>query len=202
VDRSWRAAARIPEKDRLVAIVGRLNEIKGHRYFLEAARAVHEAGGRARFLVVGDGELRAGLEGQAKRLGIAGHVHFLGHRDDVPTLLRDADVVVIASLSEGGPLVLFEAMAAGCATLVTETCGLASVVADGETGFVIPARDAGAIADRLLRLLRDEELLRRVAAAGRAEVASRDVSASVRRLEELYLRLLGEGPAAARRGGR
>lgn len=190
-DRSWRAAAGIPDKDRLVAIVGRLNELKGHRYFLDAARAVLEAGAHARFLVVGDGELRAELEGQAKRLGIADRVHFAGHREDVPTLLRDADIAVIASLSEGGPLVLVEAMAAGCATLVTRTCGLATLVADGETGFVIPARDANAIADRLLRLLRDEALLQRMAAAGRAAVASQDAAASLRRLEAIYLRLLG-----------
>jgi len=192
-DRSWRAAAGIPNGEPLVALVGRLHELKGQRTFLDAARAVLAAGAAARFLLVGDGELRAELEEQARRLGIAERVHFLGHREDVPTLLRDSEVAVIASLSEGGPLVLFEAMAAGCATLVTATCGLASVVADGETGFVIPPRDPGAIADRVLRLLRDPVLRRRMAAAGRARVAGYDVAESVRRLEELYLRLLSRG---------
>jgi glycosyltransferase involved in cell wall biosynthesis len=192
-DRSWRAAAGVPEGEPLVAIVGRLHELKGHRYFLAAARRILEAGGKARFLLVGDGELRGELEELSRSLGIAERVHFLGHREDVPTLLRDAEVAVIASLSEGGPLVLFEAMAAGCATLVTETCGLAREVADGESGFVIPARDASAIADRVLRLLGDPDLRRRLAAAGRARVACHDVARSVRRLEELYLRLLARG---------
>lgn len=206
---AWRRACGIPDPDPVVSIVGRLSEIKGHRYFLEAARRVLARRPDTSFVVVGDGELLPELRERADALGIAARVFFLGHRHDVPDILRGSDVAVIASLSEGGPLVLFEAMAARCAAIITETCGLAELIEDGRNGFVVPARDADAIADRVLRLLDDPALRASLAVRGRADALGHDVRHSVGRLEGIYRRLLsagGPGPrapgVAAERGAR
>jgi len=189
-DSGWREAAGIPDHYRLVAIVGRLNELKGHRYFLDAAGAVAERHPDVGFVVVGDGELMDTLRAQASQLGIAERVFFLGHRDDVPDILRGSDISVVASLSEGGPLVLFEAMAGRCATLITETCGLAELIEEGRNGFVVPVRDSGAIAAKTLALLEDPDLSKEVAERGRQDAFTYDVRSTVARFENIYRKMV------------
>ena len=189
-DTSWREAAGIPAHYRLVTIVGRLNELKGHRYFLEAAAVVAEHQPDVGFVVVGDGELMDALREQANQLGIGERVFFLGHRDDVPDILRASDISVVASLSEGGPLVLFEAMAGRCATVMTETCGLAELIEEGRNGFVVPARDSSAIAAKTLALLEDPDLSKEIAEHGREDAFAYDVSSTVTRFQNIYRRMV------------
>jgi len=189
-DASWRETAGIPEHYRLVTIVGRLNELKGHRYFLDAAATVAERYPEVGFVVVGDGELMDTLRAQASELRIAERVFFLGHRDEVPDILRGSDISVVASLSEGGPLVLFEAMAGRCATLITETCGLAELIEEGRNGFIIPVRDSHAIAAKFLALLEDPDLAKEVAQRGREAAFAYDVRSTVTRFENIYRKLI------------
>lgn len=195
---AWRRACGIPDAHRVVAIVGRLNEIKGHRYLLQAAAPIVARHPATSFAIVGDGELLPELRAQACSLGVGDRVFFLGHREDVPDILRGSDVAVVASLSEGGPLVLFEAMAARCAPVITNTCGLAELIEEGRNGFTVPPRDAEAIAERVSRLLDDPGLRAAIGERGRSDAFRYDAEHSVRRLEETWCRLLAPSlPAAA-----
>lgn len=154
----------------LVGIVARLVPIKAHEYFLQAARLVREAIGGAKFLVVGDGERRGELEGLARSLGLQGEVLFLGWRRDLPRVYADLDVVVLSSLNEGSPVSLIEALAAARPVVATDVGGVGEVVVDGETGLLVPPKDAAALAQAILTLLADPQRGQRLGLAGRQRV--------------------------------
>ena len=106
----------------------------------------------------------------AESLGLAGEVHFLGQRRDVPDLLNAMDIFVLPSYSEGLSLALLEAMAAGLPVIATAVGGLPEVVTDGDNGLLIPPRDAAALAGALERLLADPALAQRLGANAREHV--------------------------------
>jgi glycosyltransferase involved in cell wall biosynthesis len=182
----------------VVGAIGRLNEQKGHRYLLDAAPRVLARHPRARFLIVGDGDLRAALEEQARRLGIERSVVFAGHRTDVPALLGAIDVLCISSTYEGTPLALFEALAAGKAVVSTAVDGCREVLEQGHTGLLVPPRDPAALADALLRGLEDGELRARLSRNARAASARYDVRACVEQIQALYDEVLRERGRARR----
>ena len=103
----------IPGDAVVVGTVGRLSPEKGYGFFLEAAKEVIAKKKNCFFLFVGDGEIRGSLEEKATALGIAGRVVFAGKRSDIPEVLSAMDVFVLSSLTEGQPMALLEAMAAG-----------------------------------------------------------------------------------------
>jgi glycosyltransferase involved in cell wall biosynthesis len=100
-------------------------------------------------------------------MGLAGEVHFLGSRQDVPDLLNAMDIFVLPSYSEGVSLALLEAMAAGLPVIATAVGGLPEVVTDGQTGLLIPPRDAVALAGALERLLAAPALAQHLGANAR-----------------------------------
>lgn len=102
--------------------------------------------------LVGDGPERASLEQVTAKLGLTDVVQFCGERADVGTLLSDADVFVLSSLSEGLPISILEAMAAGLPTIVTEVGGMPEVVALSRAGVVVPPGDVSALARAILDL--------------------------------------------------
>jgi glycosyltransferase involved in cell wall biosynthesis len=182
----------------IVATVGSLYAIKGHSYLLDAARLVIAKHPKTLFLLIGRGPLRDELERHSLELGLRHHVRFLGFRTDIPDLLRAADTFVLPSLSEGLPLSMLEAMAAGKPAIATNVGGVPEVIKDGESGFLIPSRNPDVIADRLIRLIRSPELARGLGTTGQSLVRSKyDLPQVVRQYEELYDRLLHR----ARRGG-
>jgi glycosyltransferase involved in cell wall biosynthesis len=143
----------------VVGTVGRLARQKGHETLLEAAALVPEA----QFVLVGDGELRARLEAQAGE-----NVHLTGWRDDVPELLASFTVYAQPSLYEGLCVAVLEAQAAGVPVIATPVGGMRETVVHEETGLVVPAGDAPALAAAVTRLLADQPLGKRLAdAAGR-----------------------------------
>jgi glycosyltransferase involved in cell wall biosynthesis len=147
------------------------------------------------FLVVGDGERRAELEGLAADLGLGARVRFLGWRADLDRLYADLDVVVLTSKNEGSPVALIEAMAAGRPVVSTRAGGVEDVVSDGETGRLVPVGDAAAVARAIVDLLDDPVRAASLGAAARAAVVARFGSARLLAdLDGLYRRLL------ARRG--
>lgn len=167
-----RAELELPAGAPVVGMVAELNERKGHVYLLRAAPRILERHPETRFLLVGEGDARAELEAAAARVGLRGRFRFLGRRDDVPDLLQPMDVVVLPSLNEGMPNALMEAMAAGRAVVATNVSGTPELVLDGETGLLVPPRDADALAAAVLRVLDDAALRRRFGEAGRARVAA------------------------------
>jgi glycosyltransferase involved in cell wall biosynthesis len=144
----------------------------------------------ARFVIAGDGDLMPELRRQADELGIGPAVVFAGHRTDVPDLLGAFDVFAISSLYEGTPLALFEAMAAGKAVVSTAVDGCREVLEDGVSGLLVPAGDARALGDVLERVLCDEPLRARLAAAALEASRRYDVRACVLAMQQLYDELL------------
>jgi glycosyltransferase involved in cell wall biosynthesis len=188
-DCAWRVAHAVPPSHAVVAIVGRLHPIKGHADFLRAASQVLREFEAVTFAVVGDGELMQELVRQSEQLGIAERVRFLGHCSDTASILAGVEIKAIASLSEGIPLTLFEAMAAGCAVVSTDVGGMREVLSDGVEGFLVPAQDPQAMAQKLLQLLRDPARRAKMAARARETAARFDLEQNVRRQEDTYRRL-------------
>jgi glycosyltransferase involved in cell wall biosynthesis len=183
----------------LVGIVGALLPGKGHATFLEAAARLREAGYGGRFVIAGDGPLRARLEARAKALGLGSAVLFLGFRSDVAAVISAFDVFVFASAgTEAFPLALLEAMAAGRPVVTTRTGGTPEIVEEGVTGLLVPPGDPQRMAAAVDRLLRDRLLAARLAGAARERVARRyDARQMAAATEALYASLVG-----ARRGTR
>jgi glycosyltransferase involved in cell wall biosynthesis len=186
---AWRQEQEIPAAHAVVAIVGRLHPIKGHGDFLEAARRVAAEIPDVTFVIVGDGDLLPDLERRAREPGLAGRIRFLGHRSDVPQVLAGVDIKVIASLSEGIPLTLYEALWAGCAVVSTAVGGLPELLRDADNALLVAPGDPVTLATAVLRLLRDRELRGRIAASGQATALRFDIEESVRRQEAIYRRL-------------
>jgi len=178
--------------DRAVGVVARLTPIKGLSHFLEAASLVLARMDNVVFILVGDGPLRPSLEKQAADLGIQRQVRFLGSRTDVPLLLQVLDVAVLTSLSEACPLALLEYMAAGRAIVATRVGGVPEILDDGKTGYLVPAADPVALAERIRALLQDGAEKQRLAtnARDRAQAFAAERIACL--YASLYLRLLDE----------
>src|SRR5262245_13314594 len=179
----------LDEGAKLIGLVARLQPVKGHRYFIEAAGRVAAAEPKAHFLLVGDGALRREIEEQAARLGVNDRVHLLGDRNDAALVPAGFDVAVSASLSEGLPNAVMEAMAAGAPVVATAVGGTTELIIDGVTGFLVPPADADALARRILDTLRNPELSSRMAAQGRQRVLG---LFSMRRMVESVERLYDE----------
>ncbi len=166
---SVRREMRIAPDTPLVGILGRLATVKEHRLLLEAAAilpGVHVA-------IFGDGELRHALNEQARALGIADRIHFMGWWSDVASALADLDLVALSSRNEGTPVSLIEAHACALAVVATDVGGVRAVVEDQVSGFVVPVGDRDALASRIDELLREPELRRKMGEAGRQRVAAR-----------------------------
>jgi glycosyltransferase involved in cell wall biosynthesis len=142
-------------------------------------------------LIVGDGPEQAGVEAEVRRLGLESAVQLCGPRHDVPDLLARSDVFVLASRSEGGPISILEAMAAGLPVVASDVGGVGELVAEGTTGILVPPADPDALAAALDRLLADPELRRRLGAAGLERARERfDLNALRSAHLELYARAL------------
>jgi glycosyltransferase involved in cell wall biosynthesis len=158
---------------RLVANIARHHPVKDQKSLIEGFRAVAAARPDVDLLMVGDGPLRGELEALAVELGLTGRVHFLGVRDDVPDLLRAADVFALTSLSEAASLTLMEAMASGLPVVVTDVGGNPELVRDGVDGLLVPRGDRRAIGSALLKILDDPALASAMGQAGRTSADRR-----------------------------
>jgi glycosyltransferase involved in cell wall biosynthesis len=144
----------------------------------------------ARFVLVGDGELRGDVEGAIRREGLEGQFHLLGWRRDIPEILHDLDVLVLTSRWEGLPRVFPEAMAAGKPVVACRVDGAAEAVLEGETGFLCEPGERAVLAERLVSLLSDRDRAREMGQAGRLRAGEWDIDEMVRRQERLYQELL------------
>jgi glycosyltransferase involved in cell wall biosynthesis len=214
--REWGAG----DAEVLVGIVGRLTEVKNHRLFLEAAAlfkkrraggggaegSTRDGAGRVRFVVVGDGHLRAGLEAYARALGLADDVKFAGLRDDPENFYPALDVVALTSLNEGTPLTLIEAMANARPTVATAVGGVVDLLGDSdgreprpphawqtcERGVRVRPGDPEAFADALAHLVADGGLRTALGARGREYVGRRySVERLLADIHGLYEELAG-----------
>ncbi len=186
-----RAALDIPANALIVTTVGRLTAIKQHSLFLDAALRIAARQPEARFLIVGDGELRGELEHRVQALGLTAAVRFLGWRGDLETVYGATDVFVLTSRNEGTPVALIEAMASGVASVSTDVGGVRDVITDPTMGTLVPFGDPQAISDAVLRLAESAALRADTGVQARAAVLGRfNLSRLVADMRSLYLRLL------------
>ena len=175
----------------VIGTIGRLSTKKGQIDLLDAAARVFEHEPCARLRLVGDGPLRPELEARATALGISDRVEFTGAIQDGAKTLGDLDVFVLPSHMEGMSNSLLEAHAAGLPVVATNVGGNAEVTLDCATGLVVPPRDPLALADAILRMLKDPARARAMAAAGRTRILEEfTVQRMVSRMERLYTGLL------------
>ena len=150
------AAFYLPTHAPIVGNIGALVAQKGQHHLIDAAAIVVRAVPDSRFVIFGEGELRQSLEEQIKRKHLERHVFLAGFRPDVLELLKGFDLFALSSLQEGLCTSLVDAMAASKASVATRVGGVPEVVADGETGYLVPARDHEAMAERIIALLKDD----------------------------------------------
>lgn len=171
--------------------VGRLKAPKDYVTLTRALAALPSGSFEA--LIVGDGPDRPEVETELVRLGLAKAVRLLGERTDVPELLASSDVFVLSSASEGLPLSVEEAMAAGLPVVASAVGGVPELVVDGETGYLVPPGEGERLAEALGLLLGDPALRRRMGRSGRARAEELfDLTAFRRAHVELYRRQLAK----------
>jgi glycosyltransferase involved in cell wall biosynthesis len=191
----WPAAHR---SDRVgtptVICVARFTRLKRHQDVLAALARIRERGVQFRAVFVGDGPTRAASVGMASELGLGQVVKFPGmlSREQVREQLADADVFCLASLWEGMPGSVMEAMMASLPVVGTDVNGIRDLVAEGVTGLLVPPRDPPALANALDRLLEDRQLRLRMGAAGRDRVLRGfSIERMVAEKQRLYLAVAG-----------
>jgi len=150
------------ESDIIFGMVGRLAYPKNPLLFLEAAAQVVKAHEQAKFVLIGDGPFYDDCREFIKGNSLEGNAFLLGFREDVRRFLSDMDVFVLSSRFEGLPLTIIEAMFAGLPVVATRVGGVPELVEDGITGFLVPPKDPGALAEALQKLIEDPELRRRM----------------------------------------
>jgi glycosyltransferase involved in cell wall biosynthesis len=171
-------------EDFVFGCVARLTSRKGQALAIEALPR------GAKLVLVGDGEDRASLKTLATRLGRTDDVHFTGQRLDVPAVLGALDAYVHPALVEGLGIAVLEAMAVGLPVIASATGGIPEFVRDGETGWLVPPGDVGALTAAMARAAREPNAA--MANAGQALVAEKfDIRTSVAAYEALYVNIHG-----------
>ena len=160
----------LPHGSPIVGNVAALVPHKGQRHFVEAAALVVREVPDARFVIAGEGELRPTLEHLIKHLNLEKHVMLAGFRPDVLSVHKGFDIFVMSSITEGLGTSLLDAMACGKPIVATTAGGMPEVVQDGKTGILVPPRNDQAMADAIVKLLKDPALRERMGAAGLSRV--------------------------------
>jgi glycosyltransferase involved in cell wall biosynthesis len=188
--------------DEIVAgFVGRFSPGKGHEELLAAASMLADGHPELRFVVVGEAshgeeEYAQFVRESARVLTASGRLLFTGFRKDVPALMAAFDLLVFPSHAEAFGMVLIEAMAMERPVVSTNCDGVLDIVGDGETGLLVPPKDAHALAAAIERLLADSEARKQMGRAGRRRVISKfEIGAHLRSLEEIYRRVIEDALA-------
>ena len=190
-----RSELKINSDTPVIGHVANFRPPKGHLYLIEAARQVCGIFPQARFLLVGeqgDGTILSEVKNKITEYGLDNNVKLLGFRSDVSLLLRVMDIFVLSSISEGHPLSVVEAMMAARPVVATDVGGLAEIIDNGKTGYLVEPKNPNALAEKLLALLQDRSKAEQIGARGR-EIANERFSmkSMMQSYEHLYDQLAG-----------
>jgi glycosyltransferase involved in cell wall biosynthesis len=174
-----------------IGVIGRLSREKGVDVFLEALAVLHRRGRPCRAVIAGDGPERSALEARAHALGLAGHISFLGHVDDVETVYEQLSLLCIPSRSEGLPNVLLEAVLRDIRVVSTSVGAIPEIVANDAVALLVPPGEAVALAEALMRALEQPDDPA-ASACRRALVERMSVGARADRHVDLYDEVLVE----------
>jgi glycosyltransferase involved in cell wall biosynthesis len=177
----------------VMAAVGRLVTSKGHRTLIESLPIVLKAVGETTLLIAGSGPLEGDLKELARRLGVEKRIRFLGFLNNVYPLYRTIDLLVHPSLREGFGLTVLEAMGHDVPVIASRVTALPEIVEDDKTGILTPPQNPQALAEAIIRLLKNKLLRKKMGAAGCRRVAEYfPIDKMVRETEELYEEILLE----------
>lgn len=178
----------------LIGTVGRLETQKGIEYFIRAAREVLTEFPAAQFVIVGEGSLRSQLSELIGDLKVDASVRMLGERRDMPGVYASLDLFVLASIDEGMPMTVLEALAASRPVVATRVGAVSKLVVTDQTGLLVESRDVAALRDAMLRCLRDPAFARQLGSNGSRHVRnSFSADAMARNYTEIYSQALHAG---------
>ncbi|WP_239618253.1 glycosyltransferase family 4 protein [Cohnella mopanensis] len=179
-------AVRPPNK-KVILYAGRLVELKGIQYLLDALKLLKDKRKDWVCWIVGDGKLMTELRLQSKVQGLTNEVVFMGRRDDVPALLSQTDIFVLPSLHDNQPMSIIEAQLAGKAIIASEVGGVPEMVKHRVTGLLTPARDSEKLMNRLLQLLEKDSLRKKLGDEAKQWAMNHwSMDSSVERILDVY----------------
>ena len=181
----------LSQDDLILGNVGNLREVKDHPTLITAFSKISPLFPQSKLLIVGEGRLRPNLEKLCEEFGLEDRVLFLSHRRDVPSILNLLDIFILPSRSEGCSLSILEAMAAGKAVVATNVGGNPELVLNGQTGLLVPPSQPDKLAEKMIFLLKNEELRKKMGGEGKKRVKERFSRESmIKNYEELYSQIL------------
>lgn len=161
-----RESLQIPPSKRVIAMIGRMHAVKGHRGMIEMMPWIVAGCPDALLLMIGDGPERRSFEDLVAQLGMQQYIRFIGHREDIPQLLAAVDLVVMPSVSEGMGIAAVEALAAGKPVIAYRVGGLPEVITDGLDGKLVAYGDQRTFVQEILSLLSDAPRMQAYGASG------------------------------------
>jgi glycosyltransferase involved in cell wall biosynthesis len=184
----------IPANAFVVGTIGRLVELKGYSQLIDAASLVIKQDSEVFFLIIGDGELSEQLKFQADQKGVSSNIFFTGGRQDIEELFVCMDLFVSSSYWEALPTVILESMAAGVPIVATDIPGTRELIRDKQNGWLVPPRDAFALAQTILVALNDAKSRRLFADNARLDVKQFSIRVIAAEYETLYSSLVQSTP--------
>lgn len=177
----------------IIGMLANFGHIKGHRYLLEAAALLKSKNYLLNFILIGKGSLENDSKKQSNELGVAGMVHFLGHRADIQKMLMVMDILVVPSLSEGFSNTIVEALYMKKPVIATAVGGNPEIIYHNRTGILIPPKSPEHIARAIINLLNNRNFAKKLGESGRKSVEDNFIFKNkVKETEQLYETLLAE----------
>ncbi|WP_100404803.1 glycosyltransferase family 4 protein [Bacillus solitudinis] len=181
-----------PTDKKLIVCPARLVPVKGQQYLLDALARLKQERTDWLCWIIGDGKSRRQLEQQAEQLNIVEEVTFLGNREDVPTLLKQADIFVLPSLQDNQPFSVMEAQVAAKVVVVSNSGGIPEMVEHGKTGFIVPAGESEPLFKNLKKLLANDALRNELAeSAQKFALEQWSLQTMMDRIFEVYKMIVG-----------
>lgn len=185
--RLLRTKYNIPDEAILIGNVGRLSQEKGQTQFLLAAKEVCRQNDKTYFVIIGDGPDYDQLKKTAIQYHIENKVIFTGHVQDVRPFYQDLDIIALTSFTEGFPNVILEALCMNKPVVATDVGGVADIVIDGVTGYLVKAGHYQDIAAKLIKLVEYPEIANLLVENGKKRIKERfQFNKRVEKIEELY----------------
>lgn len=186
-----RKSLNIEDDEIAFGIFARLESVKGHKYFLKAARELLKTGRKAKFVVVGEGSLEDDLKKRVEKYDIKDNVIFTGFVEDTSELLNAVDINVNSSESEAMSLSILEAMSLGKPTIATDVGGNSQLVKSAHTGLLVAANDTTSLSEAMIQFVDDNKLYEVCAKGALGEYKEKfSADIMVLNLEKLYLEII------------